>query len=387
MLRRAVVLPLIALLLAQPLAAQSQEEAPTAWRRYAFAAVGAALLGFVASFQKDPEAEDATTGFCSTRACVMGVSIPLGAGLGYLLGREFDNRASSRFAEGPSLDLSLQSVELEEAPSALVPAGIGRVVALVRDGAALVDDDLVHRRVAEGLAPRSGAVVPGANLLLLGTNDALFGVDLSTASGPVKLSDTGASSIAHIEDRAIAVGEVGRIRRATIGGPGAAPGVTEAASVQLRGVPVSMQVGGGTTALWTLMDSTLVSRDPRTLEELGSLRLPARGTAFRITGRTAVVGMGVAGAALLDLTDPRAPRLLARLEGMRFAYVGTAMDGRAYVAAGAQGVFVFDVTAPDRPRSLGVVRGFGFAADVLVQEGRLFILDRERSELFRTSGS
>lgn len=96
--------------------------------------------------------------------------------------------------------------------------------------------------------------------------------------------------------------------------------------------------------------------------------------------------MGADGAALLNLSDPASPSIMAVVRGMEFAYAGAVLDGRLYVAAGPQGIFVYDVTSPAQPESLGVARDLGFAGDILVHDGRLFILDRERSQVHRADG-
>lgn len=252
-----------------------------------------------------------------------------------------------------------------------------------------------HRQVALIGQPRAATVLERGGYVLVGTSTQIWGLSLGESTPePRLLWETGASALESLDAGRVAIAEVGRIRLASFRGAGSAASLLEDRTVATRGVPMALAfgtarptLGAATRALWTLVDTLLVARDPVTLEELGRLGLEGRGLHLSVSGRTAVVSLGTEGALVVDLTDPAVPRAMTALTGMEFAYSGAAHDGRVYVASGPQGVFVFDVSSPTSPVSVGVARGIGFASYVLVHEGRVHILDRERNELVRMDGS
>ncbi len=389
----ATTLALLALLYIQPLAGQDADDPPARWRGYALAAVSAVVMGGVASLTQD-YAETAQTGFCSSRSCITGVSTVLGAGLGFLVGNEFDKRAVRRYEDGPTLDLGSRTTQLDDLPTALVSSGVG-LVALTRSGVGLVDADLTHRQIPVTGQPRAATVLGLGGYLLVGTSTQIWGLSLRESTPePRLLWETGASALESLDAGRVAIAEVGRIRLASFRGNGSDASLLEDRTVATREVPLALALGSAsptlgaaTPALWTLVDTLLVARDPVTLEELGRLGLGGRGLHLSVSDRTGVLSLGTEGALIVDLTNPGAPRAMTTLTGMEFAYSGAAHDGRVYVASGPQGVFVFDVSNPTSPVSVGVVRGIGFASYVLVHEGRVHILDRERNELVRMDGS
>lgn len=382
--------PILALILAvalvvQPaaLAAQSDPgfEGASKWRRWALAGAGALVLGGVATFT-DQAGDQARTGVCDQTACVVVIGSLLGAGLGFLLGSELDNRADRTAREGPTIDVDMGSVDVLEGATGLVPSRRG-VFALGREGVDLVDDNLARSTVVQGFQPRAGALALNEELLILATNARVLGVRVPDPLGePVELLASGAASLATLQDGQLTVGEPGRIRRMEVQGSPASPSLMEAGTVATTGLPAAIALGAGGAALWTLEDSVLVARNPTTLAQVGSLSLPGRGVAISLSGPLALVSMGNEGVLMVDVSDPGAPSGGMSMTGMEFAYDAVALDGRLYVAAGAQGIFVYD-TAGGTPTRIGVIRDTDFAGDLLVRDGHLYILDRAANKLHR----
>jgi len=363
--------------------AQSVEEAEgaTKWRRWAGAATGALVLGGVASFT-DQAGDQARTGVCDTTSCVVAIGSLIGAGLGFLLGSEWDRRVDKRTREGPTLEYDLSSVRLSASPTLLAEGEPG-VFALARDRVFFIDDDLNAEPILEGYAARALTVTMGGDLLLLSSSTDVVGVPLpGPADEAVAVADFGTASLAALGGGAIVASEPGRLRRLELSGSPFAPVLLEDQTVATVGIPAALALSAAGNVLWTLEDSSLVGRNPGNLSETTRLRLPSRATAFTLSGPTAFVAVGDSGAVAVDISDPRAPRVTLRLVGMDFAFDAAALDGRIYVAAGAQGVFVYEVASGQANR-LGVIRDLDFAGDLLVRGGRLYILDRSAGSLFR----
>lgn len=375
-------LVLSALLQPDALLAQAagQDDVPSRWRRWVGAATGAVILGGVASFT-DQAGEQARTGVCDTTGCVVALGSLLGAGLGYLLGSELDKKAVRRALEGPTVELDLASVDLSESPVGLAQAPAG-VYALTRDWVYFVDDGLNANRILGGFPARAATIGMDGELLILASNTQLVGLPIPTSSEEtVTIAETGAAGVEGLGGSALAVAQPGSIQRLELQGSALAPSVRERTSVSTGGLAPFLRAGGD--VLWTLEDSSLVARRPGDLSEFSRLALPGRAVALNLEGSTATLALGDAGAALVDVSNPRAPSLRHVLTGMDFAYDAAELAGRLYVAAGAQGVFVFELDAPGEPRKLGVVREPDFSGDLLVRAGRLYILDRAAGKLYR----
>jgi hypothetical protein len=384
--RRGLVGLLVLSILFQPgtLMAQSaeQDDVPSRWRRWVGAATGAVILGGAASFT-DQAGDQARTGVCDTTGCVVALGSLLGAGLGYLLGSELDKRAVRRALEGPTVELDLSSVDLAETPNSLREGEDG-VYALTRDWVFFVDDGLTTERILGGFPARAAAVGMDGQLLLLASSDQLVGVPIpGAAEEPLPVASTGAASLETLGDGGLAVAQPGSIQRLDLTGSALAPSVRRGSSVSTVGLAPALRLAPGGNVLWTLEDSSLVARRPGDLSEVARLGLPGRAVAINLAGPLATVAMGDAGAAMVDVSDPRSPAVQHVLAGMDFAYDAAALDGRVYVAAGAQGVFVYDFDGQSTPSKLGVVREPDFSGDLLVREGRLYILDRAAGRLYR----
>lgn len=123
-----------------------------------------------------------------------------------------------------------------------------------------------------------------------------------------------------------------------------------------------------------LLDVSATAEAPRVLSitELGASE--ALGLALSGDGGQAAVALGGEGAALLDLGDPRAPRVSGRVDTPGAGLAAVADGGVLYVADGLCGLRVFDVADPTAPREVGYWRG-DFAADVAVASDVVYLAD------------
>jgi hypothetical protein len=93
----------------------------------------------------------------------------------------------------------------------------------------------------------------------------------------------------------------------------------------------------------------------------------------RMRGHTAFVTDGLAGLAIVDVTDPNAPTLIARaaIDGQAR---GLAIHGdQAYVAAGSAGLVLVDVSNLRAPKVTGTARVSGSAIRVDYSDGLAFV--------------
>ena len=83
------------------------------------------------------------------------------------------------------------------------------------------------------------------------------------------------------------------------------------------------------------------------LKRLGQLDLP--GTRVSLQGRYAYVAAGASGVAVVDLLDPSAPTVVARINDIGYVYDLDFNGNTLYVARGDKGVLMVDVTNPLKP--------------------------------------
>ena len=90
---------------------------------------------------------------------------------------------------------------------------------------------------------------------------------------------------------------------------------------------------------------------------LGALTLPGQGAAgeprVELEGSLAAVALGEQGLRIVDVSAPRAPRLLASIEAVAGVFDVAVEGERAYAASGAHGLRVLDVADPAASRELG----------------------------------
>jgi hypothetical protein len=113
---RALRLALLLTITAQPLAGQGQGSRIP--RKWLVAGIGALITGSIAtvyalSFNQD-------IGGCSKASCVVPVSVALGAGVGFLIGKEMDDLYALRYSHAPPIDLRGRELPLAMTPNDLV---------------------------------------------------------------------------------------------------------------------------------------------------------------------------------------------------------------------------------------------------------------------------
>ncbi|HUH11630.1 MAG TPA: hypothetical protein VMK65_00915 [Longimicrobiales bacterium] len=356
------------------LGAPAQLDAQQGWRKWVFAAAGAVLIGAPASI-----AEEQDDMFCGTRPCMISAGAALGATVGFLLGRELDAKQSREDAVGPRLRLDARAVQLEFAPTGLALHD-GGAVAIGTQGLARVD-------LGGGLHPLGGdirgvtavAAFPDRGALLAATPAGIFAFQLDGGGEGRQLLPHSAGVLAALGPAALLLGRGPVWQRLRLSGQGAGVTLEEVASVEAgEGVAVAAAHAAYAGTVWTLTGTRLTARTETSLAELGTLTLPARGRSLSLDGGRALIAAGGDGLFLADVSRPEAPRLIAQLRGVDFAFDAVLVGDQAYVAAGGLGLLVVDITDPVQPQITGVARELGFVADVeRGSDGRLWALDRE----------
>ena len=165
-LRRFLTTSLLVLTTLQPVAlhGQMESEAPSEpiWRRVTLATLGAAIVGGAAAVG----ANEQPGSLCGSKACIVGVATVFGTSAGYFIGRERDLEEYRHSVEGPTMEFGLRTVELEETPTGMVGKG-GGILTLSRSRVGLIDEDLRFRPLLNGVRPRSAAIIPDEDYLLV----------------------------------------------------------------------------------------------------------------------------------------------------------------------------------------------------------------------------
>jgi len=362
-------------LLAQPAQAQGHH-------RWVVAAGGAALgLGLTAVYSAGNYSR--SLGWCSSVQCV-GIATTVGGGfLGYLIGRDQDERYRMRYRVAPPFEAPNRSRILRTRPTGLELGG-GVVAVSGDEGVELVSatpalDYLGHR--ARGLRDIHDVSLPADSArFLVGTSTGLYLFAVSGEAAGLRALDGEVSAIAMRGDR-VAVAAPGVLRIGTVAGD----------SVRWR-IDTLALAGRVADARWQ-DDSTLWLLTDR---QLASYRLPAdspatrlasvdlEGPARRLTIRDtlAAVAAGAAGVYLVQINDPTLPRVLAHWSEPRFVYDVALWGGDMYVAAGPEGLYVLR-PGVGRLEAIGLARSVGFVAALAAGSDALYALDRTGGVLRR----
>ena len=359
-----------------PAAASGQtEEPPAGYRKWLYGAVGGLVIGVPAYVSVDFGVSG-----CSSRNCFAPIAAAVGAVAGFLLGAELDESATRRWVAGPRLDLvgPAFDVPLVAESMTAVPGGVALLgqAGLARATSVAVSSTYAARGLlATAVLARHEALIAAsaASVVAFDQNPASRGARRVFGSGGAALSADG-------ESRLVLGGE-GTIRLLSVEGTGNDVTVTEDVAAQdpvpARSLVWQPDVG----VIWELAGSRVVGRSPETLEELGSVALPGPGRALSVETGIGVVAGGESGVSVLDLSDPTTPVLLARYEGVRYAFDAEVAAGTVYVAAGEQGLVTLSLADPSAPDVTGVVGTLGQPYAVVRNGGSLFVLDRENRRL------
>jgi hypothetical protein len=375
--RRAVCLALLLAVTVQPLA--SQERGSRLPRRWLIAGVGALVMGTVAGVYALTFDQD--IGGCSRATCVVPVSVALGFGIGFMIGKEIDDLYAVRYSHAPPIDLRGRELPLAVLPSDLV----------VRDSAVLVTGSEGVEVVRAGpLLERLGIRARGLrgigpvladeprNLLLVGSAVGLYrfpmlGEEAGTLAHAREISALSADGAW----LALGLGPAVQIARMTDSLTPAADPVPEDARV----MDLAWQ---GDSLLWVLTEERLASyaRDGDTLRPIGALPFPTIARRLALGPVTALVAAGSGGVFAVDVRDPAAPVEVGNWSGARFAYDVAVAGDTVYVAAGPEGLYLLHLDATGF-RSVGLSRGVGFVAAVEAGADAIYVLDRAGAALRR----
>lgn len=105
---------------------------------------------------------------------------------------------------------------------------------------------------------------------------------------------------------------------------------------------------------------------PRWAQPVGTVATPASATTVTAAGDVAVVAMGLAGLAVVDVTAPEQPQLVGQLDTDGVAFHVTLAGDLLLVADGAGGLLTVDLADPATPVIRGTVATGGAARHVAV---------------------
>ena len=168
-------------------------------------------------------------------------------------------------------------------------------------------------------------------------------------------------------------------------GRGADLELSEAARTTGGPLAADLQWPEESQVVWVLEAPRLVARRGGTLEEVGALEVTASARSLDVDGRLGLVAAGRDGVYVIDVSDPAAPRLAARYQGVRNALDAALLESRAYIAAGEQGLVVLDLERPGEPEAAAVVRNLGSPSMVLRSSGQVWVVDGSTGEAHSVS--
>ena len=352
-------------------------------RRLIFSIAGAALAGAAASLYMFADDRGAQPGNCVSKTCVSVVAISGGALVGYMVGREFDELHALRYRGGaplrpPSIAVSLPGdpLLLTVQDTLVAVSGATGGVSLFTNGGNAIRAGARRATGVRGIEAIGIASSPHA--LAIGAPTGLY--IYPPASGPGVLVREGrATAVATLRDR-VYVGIGGRVESIPIFADSARawPGASVGRDL------TTLVADPGRVLLWGLADSTLIALRPTGDSVEVVSRTPLGGPARRVAvdGERLAVALGEGGVRTFDVSDPAAPRELARWTGARYVYDVSLAGQRLFVASGVEGVYVVS-TAGNRLTTIGLARELGFATALETRDGFTFMIDRSTNSLRR----
>lgn len=367
---RALRLALLLTVAAEPLAGQAQHSRIP--RKWLVAGIGALITGSIAtvyalSFNQD-------IGGCSKASCVVPVSVALGAGVGFLIGKEMDDLYALRYSHAPPIDLRGRELPLAMPPNDLAVQD-GTVLVTGGEGVEVVRAGPTLERLgirARGLRGIGPVTADGRrNLLFVGSSVGLYRFPL-LGEEPGTLAYPDEISALSSDGTRLAIGTGPGIQLARVGDSLEAVG--EQVPEDSRVMDLAWQ---GDSLLWVLTEERLASyvREGDTLRFLGALPLPTIARRLTLDGAVALIAAGSGGVYAVDVRDAAAPVEMTNWSGARFAYDVAAMGNTVYVAAGPEGLYILRLT-PEGFRPVGLSRSVGFVAAVEAGPEAVYLLDR-----------
>jgi hypothetical protein len=208
--------------------------------------------------------------------------------------------------------------------------------------------------------------------------EALVSIELTPASGILILN--------------IIIGEaskqltvIGHLRdSATIDLTSATQGTTYSSSdVNICSVgPQAGRVFAGTdgTCIVTATNSGFTATATVTVQSfaptaLSSIPMPGYANNVDVSGHYAYVAAGAAGLQVVDVTDPRNPRIVGAVDTPGNASDVRIVGNLAYIADGSAGLQIINVSSPANPVIVGAMDTPGEAQDVMVSGSRAYVAD------------
>jgi alpha-tubulin suppressor-like RCC1 family protein len=114
-----------------------------------------------------------------------------------------------------------------------------------------------------------------------------------------------------------------------------------------------------------------------TARGLSSIAIPGYANNVDVAGDFAYVAAGNAGLQVVNVSDPRNPRIVGAADTPGNANDVRIVGNLAFVADGEAGLRIFDISSPANPVLLGAADTPGVAMDVAVFEGRAYVADGE----------
>lgn len=323
-----------------------------------------------------------TGGACAKVQCVIIGSAAVGAGLGYLLGRQMDLIHASRYRGVRPITIHSTDAELTGIPVA-ISAGDSLIAVGGSDGVQMVGPAgvrlAVQARRAGGLRGiATVAVAPSTAWLAAGSPAGLY--LFPPREGPGSLLQEGDIDATAATDSHIYFASGDRVFAA----PFRTDTTAEWPSVALGSPAHDLAVDSVRGLVWAVTDRSLVALritgDSLALAVRAPLGTPGLG--LSVVNDTAAVALGDHGVAVFDTHRLDDVREIATWTIAHFAYDVAIDQHRLFVAAGPEGVYVIALdTVP--LRTIGLARGLGFASALASHDGYTYILDRRANALRR----
>jgi hypothetical protein len=317
------------------------------------------------------------------RPCYVGGGAVIGGIAGLLIGRELDQMHAVRYRGAPRLRIPFVEQTLDGDPLAVTARDTLLAVATSTGVTILSSTDILRPRArrANGIRGISALdLTSRTHAMAVATPTGLYLYPPIRGAG-ILLREGTIQAASAADDRVFfAIG--GRIEWATVTADSARlwPGVDVPAPV------ADLEWESGRNILWALADTLLLALHWKgdSLRLSSRTRVDAGGRSLTTQGDRLAVVHGSGGIALLDVSDPTAPRRVARWAGARFVYDAALTGDRLYAGAGPEGVFVIDASTVPL-RTIGLAFDLGFAATLLSRDGFTYILDRRTSSVRRIS--
>ncbi len=364
-----------------PVAVSAQQSGPRGHRKWLGAAIGAVVVGVPTFTSAD---FDPRFGACTRTECFAPVATVVGFTLGFLLGKEFDDAAARLFVAGPRLDFRpRETVHLPFVPDRGRAAGAGALFAGA-EGLVFLTDPTQSLAGIRGVL--DGALVEERAAIVAATASGLFTLPPGRDDIPGRRVDgRDARLVAAGVGGGVVVSGAGGLLGFTSRGQGADLELSEAARTTGGPLAADLLWPEESQVVWVLEGARLVARQGGTLEEVGALEVTAAARSLDVDATLGLVAAGRDGVYVIDVSDPAAPRLTARYEGVRNALDAVLLESRAYIAAGEQGLVVLSLTRPAAPEVAAVVRNLGSPSLVLRSSGQVWVVDATTGEAHSVS--